>query len=126
MSVVLVWIHRVIQLAEKTLWFIRILSQSRIEVRGVIPRGNWTTNEVITSHALLLCKKSDVTAQRQVRPTNGSQQCNGAKEKPPNQPWPSAAPLRLRHFRCVKGKRNPEEKQQNKEAHHLSVVATQR
>ena len=121
-----IWIHNVIQLAQQTLWLVWVLSQARIKVRGVSRRGRLMTSEVITRHALLLGKKSDVTAQHQVRPTNGSKQCNGAKEKTPNQPWPSAAPLRLRHFRCVKGKRNPEEKQQNKEAHQLSVVATQR
>ena len=126
MSALAVWVHNVIQLAQKALWFIRILSQSRIKVRGVSRRGRLTTSEVFTRHALLLGKQSDVTAQYQVRPTNSSKQCNGAKEKTPNQPWPSAAPLRLRHFRCVKGKRNPEEKQQNKEAQHLSVVSTQR
>ena len=125
MSALSVWVHNVIQLAQKTLWFIRLLSQSRIKVRGVSRRGRLMTSEVITRHALLLGKQSDVTAQHQVRPTNGSKQCNGAKEKTPNQPWPSAAPLRLRHFCCVNGDREP--KQYNQQSkHHQSVVATQR
>ena len=113
MSALAVWIHNFIQLAQKTLRFIRILSQSPL-----------TTIEVITSHALLLCKKSNVTAQRQVRPTNGSKQCKGAKGNPPKQPWVSAAPLCLRHLRCVNGDRKPEENQYTRQSsHHQSVTA---
>ena len=58
MSALAIWVHNVIQLAQKTLWSIRILSQSRIKVRGVSRRCRLMTSEVITASGQALKQKN--------------------------------------------------------------------
>ena len=111
-----------LQLWIKVYWLPRL----RFFIPGFVQRSITRGLGFAEVNTLVLCCEPDVTPQRLVTQTSSSNQCNGAEQKATKEPSRPVVAFVGSNVTGVKGAGQPNEKQREEEAHHQSVVATQR